>query len=302
MSGRRLKGIVVLGLVAAVAGCGDGGGDGGPDPSAGSSVRAAPAGPAASAEARELLLPFDTYKISKADDYLIAAAEDVLMRDCMKDAGVGWTPREPVPAAGTDPPNRRRYGVIEAAVARRYGFHAPPDPAAEVRFTTERDRRANSLDEEGQFAAYGADGTGGCWKRAHERLLDGVPESDYGILNRYAKQAFEDGRRDGAVREVFRAWSACVKKDGFRYPDPLTAANDPAWGGSTTPSARELRAAESDVRCKEKTGLVTVWSAAETRIQRNLTEEHTAAFRALRATREGYVAAARRVLGDADGR
>lgn len=295
----RLKGIVVLGLVAVTAGCSPAS----PEPAASPEQQktTTQAALAASTQARELILPFDAYKISKAEDYRVAAAEDVLMEGCLKAESVRWTPRTPVRAAETDPPNRRRYGVIEDAVAREFGFHAPPDPVAEVRFTTGREQRANSLDEDEWRAAYGSDGAGGCWKRAHERLLEGVPKSDYNVINRYSRQVFEDSQRDGEVREVFRAWSVCMKKDGFRYDDPTAAANDSRWGRSATPSARETEAARADVRCKEETGVVTVWAAAEARNQRAVIAAHAADFRALKATKDAHLAAARRVLDTAAG-
>ncbi|WP_216590824.1 hypothetical protein [Streptomyces brasiliscabiei] len=290
---RRLYGGTALALVLGTAGCTA-------DPAATTARQPAPAtAPAPSAEARELLLPFDTYKMAKTDDYLVAAAEDVLMRDCLEERGLAdtdWTPRAPVRPAAADPPNRRRYGVIEDAVAREFGFHAPPDPVAEVRFTSARERRAASLSARELRAAYGDDGTGGCWKRAHDRLLDGVPGSDYDLLNRQALRAFEESRRDPRVRAVFREWSACMAKDGFRYADPPAAVNDPRWGGSKAPSAQEIDTARADVRCKEETGVVSVWRAAETRIQRAAITAAPAEFRALKATREAHLAAARGVL------
>ncbi|WEH17334.1 hypothetical protein [Streptomyces sp. VNUA24] len=290
---RPLRGVAVLGLVVVTAGC-----------AADTTTRrppareqaAAEAAPAPSAEARELVLPFDTYKMSKADDYLVAAAEDVLMGDCLRAKGMGWTARPPVKAAETDPPNRRRYGVIEDAVAREFGFHAPPDPVAEVRFTSALERRAEALTAGERRAAYGDDGTGGCWRQAHDRLLRGVPASDYGVLNRRALRAFEDSRRDPRVRAVFREWSACMAKDGFRYADPPAAVNDPRWGASTAPSAREIATARADVRCKEETGVVPVWRAAETRIQRAAIAEAPTDFQALKATRQAHLTAARATL------
>ncbi|GAA3499867.1 hypothetical protein GCM10019016_069720 [Streptomyces prasinosporus] len=293
MSAHR-KGVAALGLIglmAVTAGC-DAAPAEGPAPR-NTSVRAAPA---ASAEARELLLPFDTYKISKADDYLIAAAEDVLMKGCLEARGVRWSPRAPVGAAEMDPPNRRRYGVIEEAVAREFGFHAPPEAEAEVRFTTARQRRSASLSDSEVRAAYGSTGTGGCWGKAHEELRDGVAESDYDVLNKYSRKSFEDSQRDGEVRAVFRSWSACMAKSGFRYRDPVAVVNDPRWSASPSPSDHEIKVALADVRCKEETGVVAVWSAVETRIQRDIVTADAASFRALKATKKAWLASARRAL------
>ncbi|MEZ3177286.1 hypothetical protein KYY02_00735 [Streptomyces pimonensis] len=199
-----------------------------------------------------------------------------------------------------DPPYRRRYGVIEDPVARRFGYHTPPDPSAEVRFTTAQEERAESLDEDVLLAAYGRDGTEGCWQQAHEKLLEDVPESDYGVMNGYAKKAYEASQRDGEVLKVFRTWSACMEKGGFRYSTPMAAAGDPDWARSPKPSAREIETARADVRCKEETGVVDVWSAADTRIQRGLIKADPMSFRALKATKDVRLTAARRVLDTRD--
>ncbi|PIB06249.1 MULTISPECIES: hypothetical protein [Streptomyces] len=82
-------------------------------------------------------------------------------------------------------------------------------------------------------------------------------------------------------------------------PGVLSTLRTACAPGRETPSAREIKAARADVRCKEETGVVAVWSAAETRIQRTAIAAHSADFRALTATREAHLTAARRVVDTA---
>ncbi|WP_226966822.1 hypothetical protein [Streptomyces phaeolivaceus] len=134
--------------------------------------------------------------------------------------------------------------------------------------------------------------------RAPVRPADADPPNRrrYDILNRRAPRAFEESRRDPGVRAVFREWSACMAKDGFRRADPPAAVNDPRRGGSTGPCADEIDTARADVRRKAETGVVVVWRAAEPRIQRAAITADPADLRALKAPRESHLAAARQVL------
>ncbi|GHD98283.1 hypothetical protein [Streptomyces alanosinicus] len=83
------------------------------------------AAPEPTKEVRDLLLPYDRYQLSVNDIYLIGSAQDLLTRDCMKKRGYDWEvigDRKQYP----DVRNRRRYGVIEPAVARELGYRANP--------------------------------------------------------------------------------------------------------------------------------------------------------------------------------
>src|ERR1700754_3870401 len=84
--------------------------------------------PAASAQIRALDLPFDAYDLSQLDHLTIAYAKDILIRDCMQVKGMSWAMLPPPPKEDPDPLARRRYGVIEPAIAARFGYHRPPEP------------------------------------------------------------------------------------------------------------------------------------------------------------------------------
>ncbi|MFG2098669.1 hypothetical protein [Streptomyces sp. NPDC048612] len=254
--------------------------------------------PPPSEDVRRLVLPFDAYALSGPDVHTIEAAEDVLIRDCMRDRGRGWTALPRPSAVDPDPPQRRRYGVIEPDVARRFGYHLPP-PAPETARREEIWRAREKMPRAAQLAAYGKDGVSGCWKKAHGQLLRGVPKVSTALFNRRIREEFTASRKDRAVSAAVRSWSACMKRNGYRAADPLAAAGDDRWAKSPRPSRHEIATAQADVRCKQQTRLVTVWDKAEARLQHGVVRRHAAEFRKLAAQKSDWLKAARRVIRDA---
>ncbi|MFI2264128.1 hypothetical protein [Streptomyces tubercidicus] len=280
----------VLALLALVTGCSSG-----VEPSPPRHSTRPPAAPPASEEVRRLVLPFDAYALSAPDVHTIEAAEDILIRDCMRGQGKSWTALPQPGAVDPDPPQRRRYGVIEPDVARRFGYHLPPAPPE----TARRDaiwRAREKMPRAAQLAAYGKDGVSGCWKRAHTHLLRGVPKGGTALLNRRTRDEFTASQQQRTVRSVVRSWGACMKRNGYRSTDPLAAAGDERWAASPRPSRDELALAQTDVRCKRETRLVSVWAKAEARLQHGVVRSHAAEFRQLAAQKSSWLKAARRVL------
>ncbi len=96
--------------------------------------------------------------------------------------------------------------------------------------------------------------------------------------------------------KVFGDWSACMKAKGFHYSDPLTPFGDAAWAKSSRPSAQEIVAAETDVSCKQQTGLISVWSGVEERIQLDVIRSHREDFEAFKHAKNAELDAAHRTL------
>ncbi|MEV5326270.1 hypothetical protein AB0K67_19140 [Nonomuraea sp. NPDC052634] len=65
------------------------------------------------------------------------------------------------------------------------------------------------------------------------------------------------------------------------------------------PTNEEIRAAQADVRCKVKTGLVSVWSAAEKRIQESAVRAHPKVFEALKAAKDRQSESAHAIIAGA---
>jgi hypothetical protein len=279
MIARTLVAVLLL-----VAGCAAG-----PQP-------AEPEVPEASVQARALRVPFDEYKYSRTELQTIEHAEDLLTRDCMRGLGMDWELLPPPASEDPDPFNRRRYGLIEPAIAARFGYHVPPPPpelAAREAVWAERDR----LPLAERRAALGADGQGGCAEQSILRLREGVPDfDDYSRVNDYSASAFDAAQKTPDVVRVFEEWSACMATAGFQYPTPFTAFDDPEWARSSRPSSREIAVAETDVRCKEENRVVEVWSAAEERVQRDIINHNSRDFADFHRTKTTYLAAAARTI------
>lgn len=71
-------------------------------------------------------LPIDAYALSDEGIALVARAGAKLTQDCMKGFSLRYEPPEvPQDAAATE---NRRYGISDASLAARYGYHLAPHP------------------------------------------------------------------------------------------------------------------------------------------------------------------------------
>ncbi|SEG16215.1 hypothetical protein SAMN05444920_10254 [Nonomuraea solani] len=253
--------------------------------------------PPPGAEARALSIPFDRYNLSPSDISVLEGAEELLVRDCMRGRGMAWEVLPRSAAEDVEPANRRRYGVVEPEIARLFGYHTAPDRPTVARRAAAGADRMRGLSAKERQAAYGE--KDGCLAQARAHLEQGAPQVDEALFNRLISETFERSRRDPKVVQVFRDWSACMREQGRQYADPLAAVTDRRWMTDGPASPDESRAAQADVRCKVKTGLVAVWSAAEKRIQDEAISAHPAEFEALRATKDQQLSAARAVLARA---
>ncbi|MEU7858074.1 hypothetical protein [Nonomuraea sp. NPDC049141] len=245
-------------------------------------------------EARELSIPFDRYNFSASDISTLDRAEELLVGDCMRQRGMAWKELPPSAAEDLEPQNRRRYGVVEPEIARLFGYHTPPDRPTVAQRAAARDSRARSLSAKEQRAASAE--KDGCLGQARAHLEQGTPQVDEALFNRLISETFNQSQQDPKVVQVFRAWSTCMREQGWQYAAPLAAITDERWMKEGPASPDEIRAAQADVRCKVKTGLVSIWSAAEKRIQDAAISAHPAEFQALQATKDQQLAAARAVL------
>ncbi|MEU9118336.1 hypothetical protein AB0C96_00485 [Streptomyces sp. NPDC048506] len=253
----------------------------------------APHSPPVSRQAGQLRLPLDAYAATVAENRVVEDAQDILMRRCMKDLDMEWKTLPSVDAQDTEPPNLRRYGADESE-AVRYGYHPRPDPPSVVRRNRAWDER-EALPAEVQRAAYGTSGRGGCLKTARNQLVGDTAPPDYHAFNQLTVTALETSRRTPEVRGALRTWHACMAKAGFDYPEPFAASDSERWE-TAEPTAAERATARADVACQKSAKLVTVWAAAETRIQRRLIQQNSGRLHEAKARKDRWLAAARRVL------
>ncbi|MFK0263628.1 hypothetical protein ACIQU1_20150 [Streptomyces angustmyceticus] len=246
-----------------------------------------------SRQARQLRLPLDAYASTEAETYLVEDAEDILMRRCMNGLGMEWKALPPVAAQDTEPPNLRRYGADQVESVH-YGYHPHPDPPSVVRRSRAWDER-EALPAEVQRAAYGPSGTGGCLKTADHQLVGDTALPSHRAFNELTGKALEASRRTPEVRDALRRWHTCMAKAGYDYPDPYAAAGNKRWK-TAEPTPAERATARADVTCQKSAKLVTVWAAAETRVQQRLIQQNTDRLHEAKARKDRWLAAARRVL------
>ncbi|MEV1005062.1 hypothetical protein [Nonomuraea sp. NPDC050202] len=259
-------------------------------------VRNSEPAPAVTTAPAEPVLPLDSYQLSRRDVHTIEAAEDILILACMRKQGLAWRMLPEPGAEEADSRHTRRYGIMDAGAAARHGYHLPPLSPNQARREAVWQAR-EKLPSRERLAAYGAKGvSGGCRGQARPRATGGVPPNWMNVLNKHSSQAFAAAQRAPEVVAVIQKWSACMAEAGHRYRDPFAASGDPTWWRSERPSARERSVAQTDVRCKEKVGLVSVWVQADRRAQLDTIREHPEDFRMLAASKSASLNAAHTIL------
>lgn len=298
--------VALASVVSLLAGCG---GPGEQRHGGGRADAARPAAPGGNRPegrppaALRLDLPFDAYKWDDRDVWLLERARYTLVARCVRERGLDFTmPRNTAdtgPPAGYD--NSRRYGVADPRAVSRYGYHLPADP--------DGDRRRRRLQvwseqvsaaEESAIYGDGTEGDLGCYGQADavvDRGVAATADADDGWLAARSSATLE---RSGADPEVVRArvrWRDCMFRAGFRHRDPDAAGGDARWNldGAAVPAA-EVATARADVRCKESSGLLRSWHAAETALQRDAVGRDRPRFDRIAAARATRLGNARVVL------
>ncbi|MEV0484550.1 hypothetical protein AB0I69_28550 [Streptomyces sp. NPDC050508] len=253
---------------------------------------APPTAPPPTSEVRSLVLPFDRYRLSVNDIYLIEGAQDILTRDCMKRRGHDW---ELVNNHSTfiDLRNRRRYGVIEMPVAEELGYHTTPQLLGSTEVTARKQRRESRLSMAEQKDAF--DPENGCYVRAGRQLAQGT-QVDEGPMSDLSYRILNESRKSLPVSRALASWGRCMHGYGFSYRDPAGAGSDPAWHRSQNPSRKELATAVADVRCKRRADLVAVWHREEKGRQEQAVRLRSEYFGRLAAAKARHLDAARAVL------
>ncbi|MEH1129313.1 hypothetical protein [Micromonospora sp. CPCC 206061] len=250
----------------------------------------------------ELVLPLDDFVQTDDQEHAITDAVNILGRQCMKRFGLDW-PAARVSGSSKIDPYARRYSIIDVEKASVEGYHAV-DIIKRQRTLAERDANAPTPSTEamnvwagrGQSSYNGQSvPPGGCVKEAMDQLGDGVQEADLALVQRLQVEARGRTMTDSRVVKVFAAWSACMKDEGFSYPDPFAANDDQRWQSETI-SAEEIATAVADVTCKEKTNVVGTMLAVERAYQGRQVEQHAAELAAAKVYVQARVAAAGRVL------
>lgn len=248
-----------------------------------------------------LFLPIARYSLSDADAALLDKAVDISIGQCMAGFGMTWKPSSP----GAQDQADRRYGVIAADEAARYGYHQAPQPA---------DSKP-SLSPDEQVALIGpaavgkpADAvvrikgrtvpSGGCQQQGQQAVRpEAAPLPGSDVASGISGDGYQQSIKDPTVQKVFRSWSQCMKAGGYSYADPLRAVD--AFASAAKVTQQEKAVAATDVACKEQVHLVTVWLAAESRIERAMITPRTAVLAPVLTRHHQQVARAEAIIAGA---
>ncbi|ANS68931.1 hypothetical protein SLINC_6707 [Streptomyces lincolnensis] len=223
--------------------------------------------------AKGLSLPVEKYLVGYTDVVEWQRAQRDLWVSCM--ARFGFEKFNP-PVPGANPPLEfndanmpRRYGASDATQAAEHGYHLPPEqldeppawePAAGAEGTV--------------FLGDGPELSGGTYNgvKVPEGGCRGETERQLGHLtqgedaSRVNASSMTESLKQPAVQDAIAGWAACMNDRGHAFDDPYKPAASFDLSTSTA-SAEEIDVATADVACKGETGLIKVWSAAETAIQ-----------------------------------
>ncbi|MFC1416623.1 hypothetical protein [Streptacidiphilus cavernicola] len=239
-----------------------------------------------------MVLPLEAYMENRQQMLVIDNGRLAVEAKCLARYGFSISTRVTNPgnlAPGFDEANmERRYGVSDLDEAMTYGYHLAYTP-------TPVDSASNTPDSPSRHAlVFGAtvdaagvttplttyDGKpvpqGGCLGEATRQIGDGPLQAD--LPHQLDLQSMNLSTAEPQVQAVIARWSRCMRSAGYRAVSPeQTGSLYPVSKDGLTSTA-EIKAAVADVRCKQSTGLVATWFAAETAVQRQLIDRNQSAL------------------------
>ena len=302
----RARGMLAVPIIAAVlisAGCSAARvAASGADHTTVSSPRAAgTAGGIAPDTADGLRLPVHAYLMTDSQMSELDAAQSVLITKCMKGFGFDYVRPAAISYSGTDldPTNMaRRYGISDAAVAARYGYHLPPstpEPTTGTNDVTSLSdaeyevlwghSKVSNEDLVGRTAGGTAIPEHGCVGESEQEIAAGVTADTQAQLpGQINTDSFSQSQQSPQVEAAIAAWSRCMAASGYQVATPLGAMA--RFTGPLPASGAELDEAKTDLACKGTTHLIQTWVSVETRIQNRLISQNQSALAStLRADR-----------------
>jgi hypothetical protein len=229
-------------------------------------------------DVRDLVMPLDAYTLGTDDLSTLSRARLALMADCLGRHGFAFEIPEPRPIPWAR--HERRYGLTDQARAARHGYHVPEITG---RPPPREPRLPDDIAED-------------CLDWARRRLHQDAPDlPEPRLADALDLRAYQLSKEDSRVRAVFSAWSRCMRRNDFSYPDPMAANNDVAFA-TEAPTEDEIRVAVSDVRCKQQVGVVQVWATVEMAYQRQAVETHRDQLELIRQAIQVRLANAQAVL------
>ncbi|MFI1658131.1 hypothetical protein ACH4ZU_24935 [Streptomyces sp. NPDC020472] len=264
--------------------------------------------------AKGLSLPLETYMQTYQDTVALDQASRNLQEKCMADYGFSVE----LPLAGTTPPPNdndanmeRRYGLTDRQAAARYGYGLPEALTRQVRQKMPEltDEQVQVLTGHSRPTMPNAPGAaraagpapesykgkkihkGGCFGWAKGKLTQPTAE-DLTFVSELNGNSFTESMRAPAVKQALAGWSQCMKAEGYAAATPFEAAEIAPHAEGGPASKEEIAVATAEIDCKERTDLVAVWFAEESKIQKAQIAEHQDKLNGARTRNSDAVAAA----------
>lgn len=227
--------------------------------------------------AEGLQLPIAAYIPTEAMRTVVRNATSTLVQRCAARFGFHWS--QPHRQVRIPDPFQRRYGVMTAEDAARYGYDLPrtsgkrrsngQGPASaqmskalrlvlygSVQAVPPGQRTSSPGEHAGQTIP-----AGGCFGEARRTL--GIDQIDPTHLAESIGVAmFKRAENDDRVKQVVAAWSECMARAGYDVDSPMSAGIGER-SSTSQPKPADITMAKQDVACKKETNLIGVWSTVE---------------------------------------
>jgi len=263
-----------------------------------------PAEREAAASSGAAVLPLDAFEPSAAERNTLTRAISALTAECM--TAHGFTDYRPSNAAPPETTSlTRRYGVMSADDAARFGYHLTD--AEKIGFRGpddgEEEGAPDEVSEAEETALYGAPFseidpaaplTSGCYGEAAVAVYGDSAEMPM-TANLLAYELHGDSYSDDRVIAAIDDWSMCMQGQGYDVAGPKEAM-DAADLSLPEPSAAEIAMASADIVCKDDTDLVEVWLTVEIELHNAAIEEQFETLTEERAQIDAMLTRAAEVL------
>ncbi|MFF7748494.1 hypothetical protein ACFZCP_04400 [Streptomyces sp. NPDC007971] len=250
-----------------------------------------------------MTLPLDAY-VSVKDENTIVRAENVLAQRCMR-AGKLALPKALMPAGGPEPTAPYViYGVMDMKAVKVYGYREPfPEKKP-----TGGGPAPDGITPAVKRAYFDDPKTGrlGCEGKARRELGGKNPLTLFGLVQQLRSQTLDATFQDSRVVGAVSKWSACMKKSGYDYDNPLAPAHDrnllgkglPVPKGATLPppSPAEIAAAVTDVECKRKAQYLQTVALVTAAYEREIIGQRAKQLQDARRTQRQKVESAEEII------
>ncbi|MFG2142610.1 hypothetical protein ACGFRG_00165 [Streptomyces sp. NPDC048696] len=232
-------------------------------------------------------LPVEAYMVTKDQARLVGASRAAVITNCMKDAGFPqWTPAPDLPRVGGKTETDWRYGIHDAALAARRGYH--PDAAEQKAY--DKAMMAGAVDKSGADPQV--------VKRCVQSAGD-LAARPADLVQQIKGDSYKASAEDPKVKAVFAQWSACMKAKGYSYGKPMDANNDPRFNDPDTVTDVEIATAKADIACRTQHHVEKTWFDAESALQTKAIKANASALAGIQSANKQAVTKAKALAATA---